>query len=413
MNKTSTGKWLVGFSVLLVITAASILAYSLTSIQAGRDQDAKIQSLEHEISSLQTRIGELQKGSVATGNLSISTTNMILDPVAIYDQDYWSVVTIKATKVSTVTSFFGPLTSIEEVLGSGFVISYNNSMYVVTNFHVVAGTSNATVTFWDGDTYGARAIGSDPYADLAVISVEAPSNEFHPLAIAPSTFLKIGQPVASIGNPFGLSGSITAGIISQLGRSLQEQTTGTVSIADVIQFSAPINPGNSGGPLLNAQGEVVGITTAIVSDSQGLGFAIPSDTVIRELPSLINTGKYDLHPYIGVLLIDMDYQLAQLMKSNITYGLLIESLVKDGPAAEAGLQAGDTAVIIHTQKYLIGGDIIVSIDGVKVVNQDALSSYLEQKTLVGQTVKVGVIRDGKFMEIPMVLGQGPGPQGTV
>jgi serine protease Do len=181
----------------------------------------------------------------------------------------------------------------------------------------------------------------------------------------------------------------------------------------VIQFSAPINPGNSGGPLLNAQGEVVGITTAIVGNAQGVGFAIPSDTVIRELSALISTGKYDQHPYMGVGLIEMSYQLALLTKSNETYGVLIENVVKNSPADNSGLKAGSTSVNIGNQRYLIGGDIIISINGTRIVNQDALSSYLEQHTQVGQKITVGIIRDGKPLEIGLTLGKGPGAQGTI
>jgi S1-C subfamily serine protease len=412
INRGTNRKWLVTVSFLLIVLASSIIAYSLSSSQATIDQQAKIQSLEGDVASLQTRISELQQ-AVPTGNPSINASIVGLNPVTLYNQDYKSVVTIRATEIFTVPSFFGPITSVAEILGSGFAITYNNSLYVVTNFHVVSGTSNTTVTFWDGDAYPASVVGSDPYADLAVVSVDAPSDEYHPLTIVPSTFLKVGQPVAAIGNPFGLAGSMTFGIISQLGRSLQEQTTGTVSISDVIQFSAPINPGNSGGPLLNAQGEVIGITTAIVGNSQGVGFAIPSDTVIREISSLITTGTYVRHPLVGASLVDMNYQLAQIMNSNITYGTLIESTVKNGPNDKAGLQAGDTAVMIQNNKYLIGGDIIISIDGTRIVNQTALSSYLAEKTLVGQTVQVGMIRDGNYTQMPVVLGQGPGPQGTV
>ncbi len=413
IKRPAVANWLIIVSALFFIVILSILAVNLIATQVNTGQNDRIQSLENTVASLQSQINSLQNISNSGGNIATNTSVVNLNSVAIYKQDYQSIVTIRASKVTTVNSFFGPITSIANILGSGFVVRYNNASYIVTNFHVVDGTTNSTVTFGDGNDYKATVIGTDPYADLAVVKVEAPSSEFHPLIIAPSSTLQVGQPVVVIGNPFGLSGSMTVGIISQTGRTLQEQTTSTVSIPDVIQFSAPINPGNSGGPLLNAQGEVIGITTAIVGNAQGVGFAIPSDTVIRELPSLISTGKYDQHPYIGIAPIDMGYQIAQLAKSDVTYGVLIENVASGSPADKAGLKAGNTAVNVGNQQYLIGGDIIVSINGTRIVDQDALSSYLEEHTQVGQKITVGIIRDGKHLEVGLTLGKGPGLQGTV
>jgi S1-C subfamily serine protease len=294
-------------------------------------------------------------------------------------------------------------------LGSGFVTSYDGNFYIVTNYHVTQNVANLSVTFSDGDSYAAKVVGSDPYSDLTIVEgVGVPVTEYHALNIVSSSNLQIGEPIVAIGNPFGLSGSITVGIISQLGRTIQDPTAGNYSIADVIQFSAPINPGNSGGPLLDAAGQVIGITTATISGSEGVGFAIPSDTVLRELPSLVANGTYDGHPYLGIGGTTMDYLLAEVEGSNnYTYGVLIETLVSDGPAASAGLRAGNTTETIEGEQYLIGGDIIVSINGTKIATSDALDAYLESYCSPGESVVLGVIRSGQEMSLNVVLGTRP------
>ena len=178
-----------------------------------------------------------------------------------------------------------------QVQGSGFVYNLNGQDIIVTNFHVVDGGVNITVTFKDGSSYTGKVLGSDVYSDLAALSTDAPQNELVPLTVTNSSSLQVGDEVIAIGSPYGLSGSMTTGIVSALGRTIQEDTANGYAIADIIQTSTAINPGNSGGPLLNDEGQVVGITTAIVDNSQGLGFAIPSDTILREIADLANTGN--------------------------------------------------------------------------------------------------------------------------
>jgi S1-C subfamily serine protease len=307
-----------------------------------------------------------------------------------------------------VETIFGPETSVASVLGSGFVVDYSNSYFVVTNFHVIDSMENMTVTFWNGDAYAGKVVGSDPYSDLAIVTVSAPLSDLHPLNFTSSSSVRVGQPVVAVGNPFGLSGSVTFGIISQVGRTIQYQsTTGTFTIADSIQFSAPINPGNSGGPLLNAYGLVLGITSAAVTGAQDVGFAIPSDTILRELPLLISTGAYNLHPYLGIQTDDMTYQLAQAMGTNTTYGVLIEKTDPGGPADKAGLKGGKTSVDIADQTYIIGGDIIVSVNGTRIVNYDCLATYLERHVVSGQSIQVGIIRSGKLIFLQVVAGSLP------
>ena len=368
-------------------------------------------SANSEVNSLQASVGDLQsqlQNHLSTNQLQGNTSLVGLDPANIYASTNTSVVTVQGARVVSVATFFGTQTGVESALGSGFVVDYSNAYFVITNFHVVDSLENMTVTFWNGDSYAGTVVGSDPYSDLAVLKVNAPTSDLHPLNLTSSSSLKVGEPVVAIGNPFGLSGSVTFGIISQLGRTIQYQSTaGTFTIADSIQFSAPINPGNSGGPLLDAYGFVLGITSAAVTGSQGVGFAIPADTISRELPLLISSGKYNLHPYLGIQSDDMTYQLAQAMGTNTTYGVLIEKTEPGGPADKAGLRSGQTTVDIAGQSYIIGGDIIVSVNGTRIVNYDSLATYLERHVLAGQTVQVGVVRSGQLIFVQVAVGALP------
>jgi len=386
-----------GILLLFVLVLGSMIVYYNSALASA---NAKVASLQESVGKLRNQLSSTQP----QGNVSV----VGLNPVAIYASSNDSVVTVQGSRSVTVLTIFGPQTSVESVLGSGFVIENSDSYLVVTNFHVVDSMVNTTVTFWNGDAYVATVVGSDPYSDIAVLSTKAPQNDLHPLNFASSYTLRVGQPVLAIGNPFGLSGSVTFGIVSQLGRSIQYQsTTGTFTLADAIQFSAPINPGNSGGPLLNADGTVLGITSAAVTGAQGVGFAIPSDTILRELPYLISTGKYNMHPYLGFQGDDMNYQLAQTIGTNYTYGVLVEKTVPGGPADKAGLKAGQNLVTIGAQQYIIGGDMIVSINGIRIVNYDSLSTYLERHATPGQTMQFGIVRSTKYVVVPVVIGALP------
>ena len=364
-----------------------------------------------QVSSTTTTSGTPTSTVTTTVSSGVTTTTTVngnsLNAEQIYASANRSIVTIQGTQ--TVNSAFYHGNQLQQsILGSGFVVSYSGSYYVVTNYHVAGTTSNLTVTFSNGDAYPAKVVGSDPYADLAVLSVQAPASEFFPLTLTTSSSLLVGDSVVAIGDPYGLTGSMTQGIVSQLGRTIQDETSGNYSIANVIQFSAPINPGNSGGPLLDANGQVVGITTASITSSQGLGFAIPSDTILKELPSLIANGSYTLHSYLGIGSVDMNYQLSKATGANVTYGALIEQVVSGSPAATAGLQAGTQTTTVEGQQYLVGGDIIVSINGTRIITTDALGSYLAAHTVAGQTVTLGIIRSGdKYMTVSVTLGARP------
>jgi S1-C subfamily serine protease len=203
--------------------------------------------------------------------------------------------------------------------------------------------------------------------------------------------LTVGESVIAIGNPYGLVGSLTTGVVSALGRTITEDTAGGFAIANIIQTSTPINPGNSGGPLLNAVGNVVGITTAIVSDSQGLGFAIPSNTILREISALITSGSYNGHSYLGVTGADMDYSQAQQINSSLTYGWRIASVVSGGPSS------GKLNV----------DDIIIALNNQTIRNNDDLASYLEEHTLPGDSLVITVFRGNSQIDVTVILGARP------
>lgn len=392
--------------VLTLLLVGTIYYYNAPFTQRGGGSAATIGSLQSEVAQLQGTVASLQAqlSSQGTPATALTTTG---NAQGIFSSAFQSVVTIQGDVPSTELTFFGQRTTYSLVLGSGFVTTYQGADYIVTNFHVVDGMTNMTVTFSDGNAYLAKVVGTDPYSDLAVVSAAAPSSEFFPIHIADSTGLQVGQPVFAIGSPYGLTGTFTSGVISQLGRTIQEATSGNYSVSGIIQFSVPINPGNSGGPLLDSNGDVVGITTATVTGSQGLGFAIPSHTILKELSSLITSGSYKLHSYLGIEGVDMNYQLGQDSHTSVTYGVLIEEVASGSPAAKAGLKGSTTSVTVDGQQYLVGGDIIVSVNGTRIVNQDALSSYLELYTVAGQTVVLGIIRSGAPMSVTMTLGARP------
>lgn len=289
-----------------------------------------------------------------------------------------------------------------QVQGSGFVCNYTGKMIVITNYHVVQNAINITITFSNGNGYATTIIGSDPYEDLAVLSADASQNEWKPLQIESSSSLEVGDPVIAVGNPYGLAGSMTIGIVSALGRTITEDLTGRYPIASIIQTSAPINPGNSGGPLLNYQGQVVGITTAIMSDSQGLGFAVPSNTILREIESLVTKGSYEQHPWLGATGTDMRFEIAKSIGVNVSYGWLVATA-----PSETGLRGGTGQARIAGSLVTIGGDIIIAIDGARIKNFDDLSTYLEEQTQPGQTVQLTILRNNVAMSLQVKLLKRP------
>ncbi len=298
-------------------------------------------------------------------------------------------------------------------LGSGFFWDTNGN--IVTNDHVVAGATNIEVTFADGTTVPGTVVGQDPYSDLAVVKVNAPASEIHPVTVADSTQLKVGEIAIAIGNPYGFNLSMSVGTISGLGRQLPTNTTdqtsgATYSIPDVIQTDASINPGNSGGVLVNIQGQVVGVTSAIESNSgssSGVGFAIPSQIVSQVVPSLISSGTYQ-HPYLGISGTDVTPDIAQAMNLPTTSrGALVIEVTPGGPAANAGIQGSNNTVTINGSQVTVGGDIIQTINGQTINSMSDLIAYLAINSQVGQSVTLGVLRNGQSQNIKVTLGSRP------
>lgn len=296
-------------------------------------------------------------------------------------------------------------------LGSGFV--YDNNGHIITNNHVVSGGGRLDVTFLDGTVYRATLIGSDPFTDLAVLYVEGvPSDKLVALPLADSEKIRVGEQVAAIGNPFGLSGSMSAGIVSGLGRLIPSQEAGSFSIPDVIQTDAPINPGNSGGPLLNMRGEVIGINSAIFSTTgqfAGVGFAIPSNTMAKVVPALITNGSFT-HPWLGVSGTDMTPGIAQALGLQEPRGFLVIDVVAGSPADHAGIRGGSQETTVDGRQIQLGGDVIVSIDGKQVRKIDDILVYLQREKSVGDELKLTVLRDGSQQDIVATLAARPNLQ---
>ena len=296
-------------------------------------------------------------------------------------------------------------------LGSGFV--YDHDGRIITNHHVVSDVEEVDVTFVDGDTYTAKVVGKDPYSDIGILQITDP--EFFrkgvvPLKIANSSEIQVGEQIIAIGNPFGLSGTLTTGVISQIGRLLPNDITG-YSIANTIQTDAAINPGNSGGPLLNMNGEVVGMNTAIYSNTgvySGVGFAIPSNMLSKEVPVLVEKGSY-VHPWLGFTAKDLSPDIAESLGLARNYkGAAVVSVVDNSPADKAGIRGeiikegfGGSAEVVS------GGDIVTKIDAQPVKSMDDVISHLDENKKVGDKVVLAVNREGKTVDVIVTLEERP------
>lgn len=332
------------------------------------------------------------------GDETILSTKKSLTLVELFEKSESGVVRIDVDKINSSQETGS--------LGSGFV--FDDLGHIITNAHVVESASSVTITFLDGSQYNAQIIGLDKFTDIAVIKVEEKPRYLHPLQMGDSSTLKVGEQVAAIGNPFGLSGSMTSGIVSQIGRLLPSQDTG-FSIPNVIQTDAAINPGNSGGPLLNMAGKVMGINTAIQSgtgQSAGIGFAVPSNTILKVVPVLIEKGKYS-HPWIGISGKDIDPELAKVRDLDQSKGFLIVTVVPGSPAEIAGLKGVSEIKIIGDKEYPADGDIIVSVDGKEVRKISDILIHLQEEKSVGDEMILGILRDGEVMHIILALVERP------
>ncbi len=339
---------------------------------------------------------------VAPATAASSLEQALID---VYKKDNLSVVNV-TTQVLRYDFFWG--TTPEAGSGSGFV--WDDAGHIITNYHVIEDAHSIEVSFAPGVTLPASVVGADPANDLAIIQVENPPADVHPLPLADSDALQVGQIVAAIGNPFGrFQRTMTAGVISALDRTIRVKE-GRV-LRKVIQTDADINHGNSGGPLLDSSGQVIGVISAIYSPTganAGVGLAIPINKAKRIAPVLIEKGRY-AHPWLGVehLGYEISSYLAKRLDLPVDQGLLIAKIYEDSPALKAGVRPANDEVIMGNHRYLVGGDILTAIDGVPLKSWEDLDAYLQENTEVGQTVTLSIIRESQPLQLQTQLNAEP------
>ncbi|HZA69159.1 MAG TPA: trypsin-like peptidase domain-containing protein [Nitrososphaeraceae archaeon] len=422
----------------------------------------KINILEVDAQQIEVQNSTNNSSTILGTNISSTNVTALLTPTELFSKVQDSVVQVTTTN----TDIAGPLNS---GLGSGFV--YDNDGHIITNYHVVAlaslsgefsnnisssnNNTDIVVTFNDGSVYNARVVGSDRFSDIAVLRVENISeSKLVPLTFGNSSQAEIGEQVVAIGNPFGLSGTLTVGVVSGLGRIIpsladdqqeqeqpplpetpfddlfpdipglpfqqpplipdqqQQERSGAFSIPDIIQTDAAVNPGNSGGPLLNIKGQVIGMNTAIFSETgvyAGIGFAIPSNTITKIVPSLITTGSYQ-HPWLGLIGIDITPDIAEALGLSLeeAKGFLIIGVNEGSPADKVGIRGGDRVTNVNEREIRLGGDIVLKIDNQDVRKIEDILTYLEGQKHVGDTVQLTIVRDGKTQTVNTTLTPRPG-----
>jgi S1-C subfamily serine protease len=330
----------------------------------------------------------------------------------IYKTDGQGVAFIESQLEPTETESFNPFGEVEPesggvATGSGFVI--DGEGHILTNNHVVEGASKVTVKLGDSEkTYDAEVVGADPGTDIALLQVDAPADQLHPLTLGKSAAMEVGDPVVAIGNPFGLDRTVTSGIVSALQRQIEAPNG--FAISHVIQTDAAINPGNSGGPLINASGEVIGINAQIATGgggngNVGIGFAIPIDTVRAEIEQLKTKGEVE-HAFIGISGGTITSELAKAINLPVDEGVIVQSVVKDGPADKAGIEAGGTSATINGEEVRLGGDIITEVDGKKLKSMEQLVEII-QGHKPGDELELTIIRDGDEKTANVTLGSQP------
>jgi S1-C subfamily serine protease len=330
----------------------------------------------------------------------------------IYKNDGDGVAFIESEIPATESQSFSPFGEPESegggtATGSGFVIDAEG--HVLTNNHVIEGADRISVKLGASDkTYQAKVIGADPATDLALLKVEAPADQLHPLTLGRSSEMEVGDPVVAIGNPFGLDRTVTSGIVSALQRQIQAPNG--FSISNVIQTDAAINPGNSGGPLINAEGEVIGINSQIETGgggngNVGIGFAIPIDTARAEIHQLETNGEVE-HAFIGISGGTITPELAGAINLPVKQGVIVQSVVKGGPADKAGIEGGNTSATIDGAEVSLGGDIITEVNGKKVAGMDELVEIINAAK-PGDSLELSILRDGSTKSATVTLGQRP------
>jgi S1-C subfamily serine protease len=357
--------------------------------------------------------GNDSAGNVAPAPLAAPVATKGVAPPAdtvnsIYRADSTGVAYIEATQPAQASpfDFFGVPQQGGTATGSGFVLDTQG--HILTNNHVVAGADQIRVTLGNMQTsVVAKKVGADPATDLALLQVDVPSSELHPLALGDSSQVRVGDPVVAIGNPFGLDRTVTSGIVSALQRQIQAPNG--FSISNVIQTDASINPGNSGGPLINASGQVIGVTSQIETGggngSVGIGFAVPIDTARQVITQLEQTGEVE-HAFLGITGTTITPDVADALNLPVQSGVLIQDAFKGGPAEQAGLQGGDTEATLSGGNLRLGGDIIVAADGKKITSMDQIVT-LVNGAQPGDTLELTVLQDGERKQVNVTLGDRP------
>lgn len=428
-RKVTIPSLIVSLSIALAACSPNALSVVTTNKSNANQAVQQATQAPQADTPAQTSQQPASNGALAT---SLSAYETALE--GIYTKVNPSVVNIQVLEKSTASAnpfgdqstpgfqfFFGNPQSpnsnndsgqVSSALGSGFV--WDTEGHIVTNNHVVGKATKIQVKFADGTIADAKLVGTDVNSDLAVIQVENYKGTLTPVTVADSTSIKVGQAAIAIGNPYGLENTMTFGIVSAIGRSLPTDMTSvdgaTFTIPDIIQTDAPINPGNSGGVLVNDNGDLIGVTSAIESSSgsnAGIGFAIPSATVQKVIPALIKDGKYE-HAYLGLTGTTLTPDLAKSMNvdSNLR-GILVISVSDGGPSDMAGVKGSSKQVTINGQPAQVGGDIVTKIDGQALTSMDDLISYLANNTTVGQKVTLTVLRDGKEQSVEATLAARP------
>ena len=381
--------------IFVGITVGSVSVFIIFSalfiIPMGTDETTK--QMQNQINENEIQV----QNQIDTINNLILEESKTLSLIDIFEKSEPGVVRVNTQRNQTGDEIGG--------VGSGFV--FDKKGHIITNAHVIEDSTKTIVTFLDGRSYNAEIIGIDEYTDIGVIKVNADLKLLKPLSLGDSSNLQVGEPITAIGNPFGLSGSMTSGIISQMGRLLPSGSG--YSIPDVIQTDAAINPGNSGGPLLNMRGDIVGINTAIQSTTgefTGVGFAIPSQTVAKIVPTLISQGEYK-HPWIGISGRDIDPDMAKVLGLNDALGFLIITVVENSPASDAGLIGSNKTVKVDGREYSIGGDVIMAVDGMDVRKIDDILIHLQRVKTVGDEMNLEILRDGRTTNVTIVLQERP------
>ena len=392
--------WKINF--LLIITALSVLSIACVfSVNSGQESVGLVPTA--------TARQFAPSGPVEPAKLALQPT-AVSNPLLTTNEEAILVEMYRRVNPSVVNI----ITYVEEQglvntsgQGSGFLYDTNGN--IVTNSHVIHGSDQIEVVFSDGFSVDATVIGQDLHSDLAVIKVDRFPDGANPIPLGKMDQVAVGQTAVALGNPFGLGGTLTRGIISALGRTIPALTS--FSIPQAIQTDAPINPGNSGGPLLNLAGEVIGLNAQIETNgdsrsNSGVGFAIPVSIISRVVPKLITDGEFQWS-WLGVVGGNLNSTLKKAMNLTIDQGAYISEIISDGPADKAGLRGSDNQTIVNNRRIEIGGDVIIGIDGVQVNTFDDILIYIALNTVPGQNVKLTILRDGKTQEITLTLQARP------